>query len=115
MRGGARETGGYPPQESGEGGTHRGEEEEREVAHRLRVRQLHAADAGARRHRRLYLLGHPQSHLYHQCHDVLCRAAPHQEVLREGAGWQQETGHFRRRTRPETGRRSVKYIRPNTD
>jgi len=37
MRGGTGKTGGDPPQESGEGGPHRGEEEEREVAHRLCV------------------------------------------------------------------------------
>lgn len=107
MRGGTRETGSDPPQESGEGSTYRGEEEERKIAHRLRVRQLHTANAGTRRHRRLHLLGHPQGHFHHQCHDVLRGATPHQEILREGAWWQQKTGHFRRRTRSETRRRSV--------
>lgn len=65
MRGRARKTGGDSPQESREGGPHRGEEEEREVAYRLCVRQLHAAYAGARRHRRFHFLGHTQGHLHH--------------------------------------------------
>lgn len=77
MRGRTGKTGGYPAEESGEGGTHRGEEEERKVAHRLCVRQFYAADVGARRHRRLHLLGYPQGYFYHQRHDVLRGATAH--------------------------------------
>jgi len=40
MRGRARETGGYPPQKSGEGGAHRSEEEER----RRRIDELRSRD-----------------------------------------------------------------------
>lgn len=107
MRSGAGETGGDPPQESGERGAYRGEEEKREVAHRFRVRQLHAADAGTRRYRRFHLLGYPQGHLDHQRHDVLRGAASHQEIIRERAGRQQETSYFRGWTRSEARRRSV--------
>lgn len=57
MRGGEGEKGGDPPEEPGARGAHRGEEEEREVAHRVRVRELHAEDAGACRHRWLHFLG----------------------------------------------------------
>lgn len=113
MRGGTRKTGGDPPQKSGKGGAYRSEKEEREIAYRLCVRQFHTADVGARRHRRCYLLGHPQGHLHHQCHDVLRGATSHQEVLRTRAGRQQKTSYFCRRTRPEARRRSVDMFLQN--
>lgn len=48
MRGGERKTGGYPSKESGERGSYRSEEEEREIPHRVRLRELYTEDAGAR-------------------------------------------------------------------
>lgn len=107
MRGGKGTKGGDPPEEPRKRGAYRGEEEEREVAHRVRFRKLDTEDAGAGRHRRLHFLGYPSSNVHHQCHDVLRRSTVDQEVFRKRARWKQETSHVRWWARSETWRRLV--------
>lgn len=81
MRGGKGTKGGDPPEESRERGAYRGEEEEREVAHRVRFWKLDTEDVGAGRHRWFHFLGYPSSNVHHQCHDVLRRSTVDQEVF----------------------------------
>ena len=112
MRGGKRKKGGDPAEESRERGAHRGEEKEREVAHRVRVRELHAEDVGTGRHRRLHFLGNASGNLHHKRDDVLGRTTVDKEILRERARRQQETSHVRWWTRPKAWRRLVANFFP---